>query len=630
MKSIDNLVGDSIRDQTTDYIPEKDKKKFSREIRNSVAALSFLLSGFLYSLAFPEQDVIYSFIYLIGALVVAIPIFKTAVRGFLQKNMASAMEILVSIAVIVSILNNQCIIAILIPIILTLVHFFEEKSIMGGRDAIEGLKKMQSTTAILLKDGIEQEVDAVTLNQGDEIIVRPGMSLPIDGSILKGSSSMDQKSLTGESIPKNVEVGDKVFAGTINIEGAITVLVEKEYKDTSFQKIVKLLEGAENITLPETRIIDRFLVYYIPLALLVATFVWLLSQDISKAVAVLVVSCPCGLMLVSSAPMIASLAAATNRGILIKNSKFVEKLANVDCLVFDKTGTATRGILEAIGYSLDQALSYEELLTTAATVASGSMHPVSRSIVEISREVDFDRDYQVTEYVGKGLIGNKENMEIIVGNYKWLSSMGYEVNDKYDVDGCSSWVIKDKKVLGCLVFRDVPRDDAPKMICDLETLGINDTRLLTGDNEVSAERIRNAVGIKKMYCRLLPEQKLEMVKNIMKDKTVAFVGDGINDALALAEADVGIVMGAMGSDTAIQSADISLMNNNLDNISFAIRLARKTRRIIYQNIVIAFAVSFVMITLAAAGVIGALLGAVLHNLGAFVILINSGRIIKLK
>jgi Cd2+/Zn2+-exporting ATPase/Cu+-exporting ATPase len=258
------------------------------------------------------------------------------------------------------------------------------------------------------------------------------------------------------------------------------------------------------------------------------------------------------------------------------------------------------------------------------------MHPVSRSIVEISRDINFDRDYQVTEHVGKGLIGNKGGMEIIVGNYKWLSSLGYEVNDKYDVDGCSSWVIKDKKVLGCLVFRDVPRDDAPKMICDLADLGIEDTRLLTGDNEVSAERIRNAVGIKKMYCRLLPEQKLEMVRRVMKEKIVAFVGDGINDALALAEADVGIAMGAMGSDTAIQSADISLMNNNLDNISFAIRLARKTRRIIYQNIVIAFTVSFVMITLAAAGVIGALLGAVLHNLGAFVILINSGRIIKLK
>jgi Cd2+/Zn2+-exporting ATPase/Cu+-exporting ATPase len=308
MKKINNMVENSVKEYSQSYISDKDKNKLKKDIKEAVFAIVFLIAGFVYGLVFPNQDVIQGTIYLIGVAIIGIPVFITAVKGFLQKDINSSMEILVSIAILVSVLDGQYILAGLIPIILTLVHFLEEKSIMGGRDAIEGLKKLQAETAIILVDGNEKEVDAKTLKKGDLILVKPGMSLPIDGVVKNGVSNMDQKSLTGEALPKEVRQGDTVYAGTTNIDGLLTVEVTKAYSDTSFQKIVELLEGAEKMTVPETQIVDKFMTYYLPIVLVVAVLMWLFTKDISKAIAILVVSCPCGYMLVSSAPVIAALA----------------------------------------------------------------------------------------------------------------------------------------------------------------------------------------------------------------------------------------------------------------------------------------------------------------------------------
>lgn len=628
MKKINNMASAAAKNRSQEYVSETEKRTLGNEIICSGGALSCLAAGMIYTTIFPGQDVVAGLIYLLGTLIVGIPIVVTAAKGFYRKEISSSLEILVSIAMIISVLDNRYIVAILIPVILTLVHFLEEKSIMGGRDAIEGLKQMQASTAIRFEAETEKTVDARELAAGDVIVVKPGMALPIDGTVIKGNSSMDQKSLTGESLPKTVGRGDRVYAGTINIEGELMVRVEKPYTDTSFQKIVKLLEEAEKIKIAETKIIDRFMNYYIPLVLIIAFLAWTLSQDIAKAVAILVVSCPCGLMLVNSAPVIAALAAAAKRGILIKNSKFIEKLSDVDYIIFDKTGTVTNGTLEATNYFLDQAASYEELITTAAAVTHSSLHPVSRSLLLLCKDMKYDPDYEVKEYSGQGLIGRKGDSEIIVGNGPWVVKLGYQIAHQYDKDGSASWVIRDGQILGCILFRDIPREDANDMIIKMKELGVNGSCILTGDNRIAAERIKNAVGIDEMYCELLPEQKLEKVKELNQSYNTVFVGDGINDALALSEAGIGIAMAAMGSDTAIQSADISLMNNDLANIPFAVELARKTKRIIYQNMAIAFLISFVMIFLAAGGVIGALSGAFLHNIGAFVVLGNSGRILK--
>lgn len=628
MEKVSGRLAGSVAEQTKKYISAQDKKRFGRDILSLYGALICLVAGLIYTRLFPGQDVVAGAIYVIGVLVIGLPVMRTAVRGILTNDTAAAMEILVSIAMVICVLDNRFVIAILIPVILTFVHFLEEKSILGGRDAIEGLKKMQGTTALLVRDGMETQVDARSLTVGDVICVRPGDALPIDGTVIEGATTIDQKSLTGEPLPQEVSVGGRVFAGTTNIDGVIRVRVDKLFADTSFQKIVQLLGEAEHITTPETRIVDRFMSYYIPLALIVATLVWLFSQDITKAVAVLVVSCPCGHMLISSAPMIAALSAATGRGLLIKNAAFIEKLANVDTVVFDKTGTITKGTLEASNYFLVEAESFEDLVESACIVTDGSAHPISRSISALGDGRRREEGFVVSEQIGKGMTGVRGEEKILVGSRRWLLSLGYEIPDAYENEGAASWVVRNARVLGCILFKDVPREGAVQMVEDMKALGVSRTVLLTGDNERSARRILDAVGLDEMYCQLLPEQKLAKVSEFMNEATVAVVGDGINDALALSRADVGIAMGAMGSDTAIQSADIALMNNALSNITFAISLARRTEAIIFQNILLSFFISFVMVFLAAAGVVTALSGAFLHNIGAFIVLFNSGRLLN--
>ena len=571
-------------------------------------------------------------IYSVGVLVEGLPLLATAIRGFLQRDVTNAMEILVSIAVLACYITGQHELAILIPVVLSVVHFLEERSIMGGRDAIEGLKQMQATDAVLETEDGEVTVEVQALKRGDIIIVRPGMGLPIDGTVIWGNSNIDQKSLTGEPLPAAVTVGDTVYAGTTNLDGMIKVRVEKEYQDTSFTKIVSLLEEAQSITVPEIRIVDRFMHYYIPLALIVAALTALLSRNISNAIAVLVVSCPCGHMLVSSAPMIAALAVSTKRGILIKNAKFVEQLTNITTVIFDKTGTITRGELSISGFYLQEAQSREELFARGGCVACSSMHPISRSLMKTleGEGIPYEEGFQVRETAGKGLTGTRVGEEILFGSRHWIESLGYQPEDPHmdTGGGPANWVVYNGRVLGCLMFDDSVRPEAEEVVSRLHEDGMEQTVLLTGDREFAARKVQRQTGIDQVYFHLLPEEKLEHVKRLRQDAHVLAVGDGINDALALAEADVGIAMGAMGSDVAIQSADIALMNNDLNNIPFVMSLARSTKSIMYQNIGIAFSVSLIMMILAAVGVIPALAGAFLHNIGAFVILINSSRILR--
>lgn len=632
MENLTNTAVHLLEDSQGADLTRREKRKLSVEITTAMIALVCLVTGLLYKGIFPEQTAVAGLIYSVGVLVEGLPLLATAIRGFLQRDVTNAMEILVSIAVLACYITGQHELAILIPVVLSVVHFLEERSIMGGRDAIEGLKQMQATDAVLETEDGEVTVEVQALKRGDIIIVRPGMGLPIDGTVIWGNSNIDQKSLTGEPLPAAVTVGDTVYAGTTNLDGMIKVRVEKEYQDTSFTKIVSLLEEAQSITVPEIRIVDRFMHYYIPLALIVAALTALLSRNISNAIAVLVVSCPCGHMLVSSAPMIAALAVSTKRGILIKNAKFVEQLTNITTVIFDKTGTITRGELSISGFYLQEAQSREEFFARGGCVACSSMHPISRSLMKTleGEGIPYEEGFQVRETAGKGLTGTRGGEEILFGSRHWIESLGYQPEDPHmdTGGGPANWVVYNGRVLGCLMFDDSVRPEAEEVVSRLHEDGMEQTVLLTGDREFAARKVQRQTGIDQVYFHLLPEEKLEHVKRLRQDAHVLAVGDGINDALALAEADVGIAMGAMGSDVAIQSADIALMNNDLNNIPFVMSLARSTKSIMYQNIGIAFSVSLIMMILAAVGVIPALAGAFLHNIGAFVILINSSRILR--
>ena len=570
MENLTNTAVHLLEDSQGADLTRREKRKLSVEITTAMIALVCLVTGLLYKGIFPEQTAVAGRIYSVGVLVEGLPLLATAIRGFLQRDVTNAMEILVSIAVLACYITGQHELAILIPVVLSVVHFLEERSIMGGRDAIEGLKQMQATDAVLETEDGEVTVEVQALKRGDIIIVRPGMGLPIDGTVIWGNSNIDQKSLTGEPLPAAVTVGDTVYAGTTNLDGMIKVRVEKEYQDTSFTKIVSLLEEAQSITVPEIRIVDRFMHYYIPLALIVAALTALLSRNISNAIAVLVVSCPCGHMLVSSAPMIAALAVSTKRGILIKNAKFVEQLTNITTVIFDKTGTITRGELSISGFYLQEAQSREELFARGGCVACSSMHPISRSLMKTleGEGIPYEEGFQVRETAGKGLTGTRGGEEILFGSRHWIESLGYQPEDPHmdTGGGPANWVVYNGRVLGCLMFDDSVRPEAEEVVSRLHEDGMEQTVLLTGDREFAARKVQRQTGIDQVYFHLLPEEKLEHVKRLRQDAHVLAVGDGINDALALAEADVGIAMGAMGSDVAIQSADIALMNNDLNNI----------------------------------------------------------------
>ncbi len=633
MENIDNIAKKSLEALAKDNLNEKNKRSLTVNLLSAAASLVCIAVGLIYSWVFPDKTTVPALLYTVGFLIEGIPVFVAALKGIFSRNFTNAMEILVAIAILACYLSGDLILSVLIPLILNIAHLLEERSIMGGREAIDGLKRMRQDTAVLLDGEEEKTVEASSLEVGQIIVVKPGSGIPIDGKVISGETNVDQKSLTGEPLPAHIKVGDKVYAGTVNIDGRILVEVEKAYVDTSFSNILTMLEEAENISIPESRLIDRFMRYYIPFVLALAAAVALITNDLSKAIAILVVSCPCGQMLVSSAPMIASLSTATKRGILIKNSKFIEEMTEVETVVFDKTGTLTVGELSLTDILPAEGCDGDTLLSLAASLACGSNHPVSRAVTEAIEGKDYETLGEVKEIPGKGMQGkDAEGKELILGNRYWFDSLGISIPEGFgdEFTGSVSFVARGGVLVGCLGFNDTARAEASESITSLKDMGIKNTVILTGDREIAARKIASEVGADDVRFQLLPQDKLEAINELRESSCVLAVGDGINDAPALRQADVGIAMGAMGSDLAIQSADIALMNNNLENIPFIIKLSKQTRRIIYQNLILSVLISLTMIGLSLFGVISALFGAVFHNVGAFVVLINSSRILKTK
>ena len=637
MKNMSHAGADNLESLSRTSFSNSKKRKLKIEIISAAIAIFCIIIGLIYQYFLPSNVIVPPLLFTIGFLVEGVPVFITAIKGIFSKDFTNAMEMLVAIAIVACYITGDLVLAVLIPLILNIAHLLEERSIVGGRDIIDGLRQMQQSSAIVIDGDEEMRVDARSLKIGQRIIVRPGAGVPIDGVIINGETHIDQKSLTGEPEPVHVKMGDMVYAGTVNLDSQIIVEVQKEFVDTSFSHILTFLEKAERIAVPESRLIDRFMRYYIPFVLAVAGAVALFTSDLSKAIAILVVSCPCGQMLVSSAPMIASLSVATKRGILIKNSKFIEELNEINAVVFDKTGTITKGDLSLTDCVTADGVEREELLRVAMILASASNHPISAAVVSASGGMGIsevsDDGYTVKEISGKGLEGVRESDGSCVrfGNFNWFVSEGIDIPEeiKDRCIGSVSYVSIDGKLLGALCFNDTARPDAKTAIAELKKLGVKKVVMLTGDRSEVASKICGETDIDDYKAQLLPEDKLNCISELKQEYSILAVGDGINDALALKEADVGMAMGAMGSDLAIQSADIALMSDNLMNIPMAVILARKTRGIIYQNLILSLGISFFMILLSALGVISVLMGSILHNIGAFVVILNSSRILKL-
>ena len=573
----------------------------------------------------------------VAALIVAAPIFWEAIRGTITGDRNTMTEQLVALATLAAMMTGNFVTATLIPVILNLGHFFEERSVLGAQAAIEGLRQLHARSAVLVTPDGEREVDPDSLTAGDVLLVRPGDVIAADGTVIDGASAVDQSPVTGESAPEDVEVDSPVYAGTVNLSGLIRVRVTKTGKQTALGRVVELLREAEQSKTPAMKLIDQYAGYYVPIILIVAGVVLFITHEMSRAVAVLVVGCPVAFILAGPTAMIAALATASRLGILIKNTRFLESLSDVDTVVLDKTGTVTLGKLELVETRPVEGVEPQRVLERAAECAMASRHPVSRAVMEAADTPPVvDASLRIEEIPGKGVLARGNHRTVMLGRREWIAQRGADMPANPDHPGPIVWVAESDgdgddavpRPLGCLLLADVPRPEAKQALAELRRLGLVRSVLLTGDRREVAEQIGAALNTDEVIAEVLPEQKLEVIRRERaQGRIVMMVGDGVNDALALATGDVGVALGAVASDVALRSADVALMTNDLGRLPLTVLLARQTRRTINQNIGIGLLISVGFVAAASIGWIGPLMAAVLHNFGEVFVLGNSARLL---
>ena len=489
-------------------------------------------------------------------------------------------------------------------------EFFQSVAVGRSRKSIAALMDIRPDYATVLRDGEEQQVDPEEVAVGETILVKPGEKIPLDGIVLEGSSSVNTAALTGESLPVDKTVGEQVVSGSINLTGLLKIRTESAYAESTVARILELVENSAEKKSRIENFITRFARWYTPLvvvsALLLALIpplffhgVW--SDWIQRALIFLVVSCPCALVVSVPLSFFGGLGGASRDGILIKGANYMEMLDKVDTMVFDKTGTLTQGRF-AVDAIHPAEISEEELLDIAAAAESYSSHPVAESVVK-AHEGDIDRSRigEVKELAGMGIQAQVDGRSFYVGNGKLMDQVGAAWHECH-LPGTVIHIAEDSRYMGHIVISDQLKPDAAEAIRKLKARGVTETVMLTGDTEKVAKAVAEQLGVDRVYAGLLPAQKVEQVEKLLAEgRRVAFVGDGINDAPVLSRADVGIAMGAMGSDAAIESADIVLMDDKPSRLPLAKKIARRTMRIVHENIVFALAVKFGILFLSAAG-----------------------------
>ena len=502
--------------------------------------------------------------------------------------------------------------------------------------AKKGLKKLISlapTKGRRLKDGKEEMIPAEEIRQGDLLRILPGETIPVDGTILSGETSVDQSIMTGESLPVDKSVGEEVFCGTINRFGSIDISATKVGENSSLQKLIRMVQDAENKQAPMQRIADRAASWLVPVALLIAVLAYVFSGNIVTAVTVLVVFCPCALVLATPTAIMAAIGQATKHGVIIKSGEALEKMGKVDIIAFDKTGTLTYGRLDVSDIiSFDENVSERELLALAASAEARSEHPLGKAIVAYAAAEGVTlteaEDFKMT--AGKGILAEVSGHRLICGNEKFLVENGASIGQKVQsalerlrTQGKASILVADgRKCIGVIALSDVLRPEAKDMVSRLADM---DTRtvLLTGDHQKTADYFAKQVGISGVRAELLPEEKVQNIEKLQKENhTVCMIGDGVNDAPALKTADVSVAMGSMGSDIAVDAAEVALMSDDISKIPYLKRLSNATVRTIKASITLSMCINFVAIVLSLMEVLTPTTGALVHNAGScFVVLI---------
>jgi Cd2+/Zn2+-exporting ATPase len=573
----------------------------------------------------------------IAAILLGMPIVLEAVNSILRGK--TDMDVLVAIAVVAAFAIGKYQETAVVSFFFLLSTLIERRTALGARASIESLIRLSPKTAWLVdpKSGQEREVSVGELTPNQIVRVRPGDNIPADGVVIAGESSVSQASITGESLPVDKQTGDEVFSGTININGTLDVRVTRIGEDTTLGQVQKMILQAETSRMPIMRLIDQYAHWYLPTILMIAAIVGFLAKTLDRPIAMLIVACPCALILATPTAMVAGLACAARLGILIKSVTDLESARNMTSVVLDKTGTLTTGEL-AVTRLKPAGIDAAEFLSLAASVEQRSRHPVAKAVTDVARKanVPLTDPAEFEEITGLGVQAKLDGQtRIRVGRRKWLEEQGVDFSavageEFKEPEGISVlYVTRDSRCVGWIGLEDRTRGEARAALTELRQIGIKRLAMVTGDRWSVARRVAAEMGCTEVQAEVLPHQKLELVDRLKKEGyKVIVVGDGINDAPALAAGDLGVAMGAAGSDVAIHSASIALMSNDLTRLPFLIRLSREVTKVVWQNLGLGLLVILAGLILTGLGQIGPIAAVLLHTIGGAVVVFNSARIVR--
>ena len=597
--------------------------KFTKEEKIDIALIAIsaisLITSFILSIEYVSW---------ISVILCGLPIFKECGEGLIKEFDIKA-DLLVSLAIIASLMIGEVFAAGEIATIMAIGGFLEEYTVSKTQGRIEELVKMTPQVATRIKNGIEERIPVEKVQVGDMLKVLPGESIPTDGVIVKGKTSINQSTLTGESLPVDKKENDEVFSGTTNLYGSFTMKTTKISQESSFQKLIKLVESSEPENSRIVRTADKWATMIVVIAFTLAVLTYLATFEISRSVTILVVFCPCALVLATPTAIMAAIGNLTKYGILVKDGESLEELAKVDELVFDKTGTLTKGTPEVVRIISDNP---KEMMHLLASLESKSEHPLAKSIVKYCSSDNLAEVTDFKMHIGKGISGIINSSKVIAGNKKLLKAENIDLKSYMEPQNgeIQIFVAKDSEILGNVELADTVRKNSKRTITKLKGLRVK-TTLLTGDNEKTAQHIAKQVKVRNVISNCLPEDKLEYIKREQTLKhRVAMIGDGINDAPSLKKANVGIAMGDIGSDISVEAADIALVNDNIEDIPHLIGIARKTIRIINMGIGFALALNIIAMALAILGILNPIEGALIHNIGSVIVIIYSSTLVRYK
>ena len=589
------------------------KKQKKMLIRIIIAAVLIVVFSLL-----PAEGYLRFVLFMIPYLVIGYDILKKAFKGILNKQVFDE-NFLMAVATVGAILLGDYSEGVAVMLFYQIGELFQSYAVGKSRRNISELMDIRPDYANIEKDGTLEQVDPDEVEIGTIIVVQPGEKVPIDGVITEGTSTLNTSALTGESLPRDAKAGDEVISGCINMTGLLKIRTTKEFGESTVSKILELVENSSSRKSKSENFISKFAKYYTPavcygaiaLALIPPIVLLIMGKPavwgdwIYRALTFLVISCPCALVISIPLSFFAGIGGASNQGILVKGSNYLETLAQTKYVVFDKTGTMTQGVFEVSGIHHNE-MPDEKLLEYAALAECSSSHPISKSLQKAyGKPIDRNRVTDIEEISGNGVIAKVDGISVAAGNTKLMNRLGIAYQDCHHVGTVVHMAI-DGKYAGHILISDIIKPHAKEAIAELKKAGISKTVMLTGDSKRVADQVAGELGIQEVYSELLPADKVSRVEELLNQKSekdkLAFVGDGINDAPVLSRADIGIAMGALGSDAAIEAADIVLMDDDPLKISKAIKIARKCIRIVYENIYFAIGIKVLCLILGALGI----------------------------